>query len=313
MTPLKLIFMGTPEFACPCLQALLASEHEVAAVVTQPDRPSGRGRKMVAPPVKKLAAALGCALLQPDSIKTAEVRATLEHLAPDLIVVIAYGQILPASVLALPRHGAINVHASLLPHYRGAAPIQWVIRNQERRTGITTMQMDTGLDTGDILLQSETLITDTETAQTLHDRLSQMGATVLMETLTALQNGSLRPIPQDPALASHAPTLKKADGHIDWQAPATTIDAQVRAFNPWPGAFCFWDKTRLKILGTVALPHSENDSPPGTVIRGFDNELRIATGSGALSITNIQSASGKRQSIETFLRGCQIPIGTRLT
>lgn len=305
-----IVFMGTPDFSVPCLETLHRSRHRVVQVVTQPDRPKGRGRRVYPPPVKATALALGLPVIQPEKIKTAEFIETLSCLHPDLMVVVAYGRILPKAVLEIPTAGCINVHASLLPRYRGAAPIHWAIINGETQTGITTILMDEGMDTGDILLTAAEPITSDDTAATLHDRLADLGAKVLEETLNRLADESLTPTPQAHDQATLAPMLKKEDGRIDWHQPATTISNRIRGMNPWPGAFTFYDEKRLKIFRAVALPAEGTAVPPGTVVPAFPDELRVATGNGLLSVLEIQGESGNRLTISEFLRGHSMPAGT---
>ncbi len=309
--PLKIVFMGTPDFAVPPLQALHDSLHEVVAVVSQPDRPKGRGRKLTPSPVKQTAMAYGYPVLQPDKVQTDKFHQQLTDLAPDLYVVVAFGRILPQSLLDVPARGAINVHASLLPRYRGAAPIQWAIINGNRETGVTTMMMDKGIDTGDILLMDKTAIGPVETAADLHDRLSNMGALTLVRTLEKLQDGSLTRTVQDHEKATYAPMLKKKDGRIDWSLPAERLACLIRGMTPWPGAYTFSDGRRLKIFKASVLEREIN-VPPGTILECFPGELRVATGRSALAVQEIQGASGKRLPIDDFLCGCRLPDGTCL-
>ncbi len=306
-----IIFMGTPDFAAVTLKYMLKQGCRLSLVVTQPDRPKGRGRKLIAPPVKTAALENGCEVVQPASIKNDAFIQQVRCLKPDYLVVAAYGQILPHELLEIPRLGAINVHASLLPRYRGAAPIQCAIINGEQETGVTTMLMDDGLDTGAMLLSKTEPIRPDDTVATLHDRLALIGAKLLFKTLEALYTGEIEPAHQDNNLATYAPLLKKKDGRIDWHKPAQQLVCQIRGMNPWPGAFTFYCDRRLKILAaqTAAMETLAN---PGTVIQGFADELRIATGDGALSILEIQGASGKRMGIKAFLRGCKMPPGVVL-
>jgi len=310
-TPLDIIFMGTPEFAVPALEALHRVGHAVPLVVTQPDRPRGRGRKTAPPAVKAAAVRLGLTVAQPASVCRPEFVAQLKSLAPDLFVVVAMGQILSRELLDIPRLGAVNVHASLLPKYRGAAPIQWALINGEKETGITTMYMDTGLDTGNMLLTAHTDITAEDTAQTLHDRLSMMGADLLLATINKMISNTVTPVPQDHAQASRAPLLKKEDGRIDWRKPAAALDAFIRGMTPWPGAFTFMGETRLKIFAArpAALP---SPAAPGTVVKSFSNELRVATGEQALAILELQEAGGKRLAVRDYLTGKSVSEGTVL-
>jgi len=304
--------MGTPEFAVPSLQALHRAGYAVPMVVTQPDRPKGRGRKTMPPPVKSAAARLGLAVEQPASVRNADFVATLKKLDPDLFVVVAMGQILSRELLDIPRMGAINVHASLLPKYRGAAPIQWALINGETKTGVTTILMDEGLDTGDLLLSARTNITADDTAQSLHDKLSILGADLLIETVEGLISNKITPVAQDDAHASKAPLLKKADGRIDWRKPARSIDTFIRGMTPWPGAFTYMGEKRLKILSAkpARLP---SPAPPGSVVKSFSDELRVATGDQALAILELQEASGKRLHIREYLIGKPVAEGTVLS
>jgi methionyl-tRNA formyltransferase len=306
---INVVFMGTPDFAVPCLKALHTYGCRIPLVVSRPDQPKGRGRKIVPPPVKIAATDMGMTLLQPESVKTDAFYHMIKGIAPDLLVVVAFGHVLPKKILEIPTLGAINIHASLLPKYRGPAPIQWAIINGDGHTGVTTMLMDKGLDTGDILLTSETAISINDTSQTLHDRLALMGAELIQKTLAGMENGTVHPIPQDHALATYAPMLKKQDGHIDWSLSVERIERLIRGVTPWPGAFTFLGEKPIKIFKATPKPLS-TPAVPGTVIAGFSNELRVAAGDGALSILEIQGASGKRMPISDFLRGAAIPTGT---
>jgi len=305
----NIVFMGTPDFAVPCLEALHNSRHNVMLVVTQPDRHSGRGRKLLPPPVKESALASGYEVIQPESVKTEVFGEHMRKLRPDMFVVVAFGHILPGLLLEVPRLGAINIHASLLPKYRGPAPIQWAIIRGERETGVTTMFMDKGMDTGDILLSEKTEITGGDTSASLHDRLSVLGAALLAKTLDNFND--LRPVSQNHDQATYAPMLSKRDGHINWEKSAKSLECLIRGMTPWPGAFTFQGDRRLKIFKAIPLP-AEPAEYPGTVIRSFPDELRVATGKGALSLLEIQGASGKRLHIRDFLRGHKIAPGTVL-
>ncbi len=304
--------MGTPQFSVPGLQALHQNGYEIALVVTQPDRPRGRGRRITPSPVKQTAQDLEYPVIQPTSIKTPDFADQINSFKPDFQVVIAYGKILPENVLALPRIGTINIHASLLPKLRGAAPIQWAVINGETETGVCSMRMDKGMDTGDILLTAKEPIKPDDTAGTLHDRLAAKGATVLIDTLQAYADNTIQPIPQDHNLASYAPMLTKDDGLINWNKSAKSLESFIRGVTPWPGAYTFWGNKRLKIFKSTPIT-AEISEPPGTVVMGFPDELRVATGEGVLSIQQIQSASGKRLAIKDFLRGHQIQPGTVLS
>jgi methionyl-tRNA formyltransferase len=256
MTGLRIIFMGTPDFACPTLKTLIDRGEQVVAVVTQPDRPKGRGQQTLPPPVKLLAQEHDIPVLQPVKVRLPESIEEIRALNPDLIVVVAFGQILPKALLEIPKHGCINVHASLLPRYRGAAPLNWCIINGETETGVTTMMMDVGLDTGDMLLKKATPIDPDEDTRTLHDRLSQIGADLLGETLDALAAGRLVPEKQDEALTCYASMLKKEDGMVDWSKDASVIKNLVRGMTPWPGAYSYLDDKLLKIYRVQAASGS---------------------------------------------------------
>lgn len=309
--PFTIIFLGTPDFAVPALQTLIQYGYYVPLVVTQPDRPKGRGRKSVAPPIKTKALDLNLEVLQASTLKDEKIADRIRQLQPDFFVVVAFGHILSENFLRLPRLGTINIHASLLPKYRGPAPIQWAIINGETETGITTMLMDTGVDTGDILLVRKEPILAEDTAATLHDRLSLSGAHLLIETLEGFANQTIKPIPQDHSSATYAPLLKKQDGHIRWHEPADKLAAFIRGMTPWPGAFTFHNEKRLKILKALSLPQKVTE-PPGTVLKAFPDELRVATDTGALAILEIQGPSGKQLPVADFLRGYPLPAGTLL-
>lgn len=306
--PFKVVFMGTPQFSVPGLQALHQNGYEIVMVVTQPDRPSGRGRRIAPSAVKQTAQDLGYPVIQPSSLKTPDFADQIKSLNPDFQVVIAYGKILPENVLALPRIGTINIHASLLPKLRGAAPIQWAVINGEAETGVCSMLMDKGMDTGDVLLTAKEAIEPGDTAGTLHDRLAVSGARVLIDTLKAYADNTIQPMPQDHDLATYAPMLTKNDGLINWNKSAKSLENFVRGATPWPGAYTFWGDKRLKIFSSTPVTAEFSESP-GTVLVGFPDELRVATGEGALSIREIQGTSGKRLTIKEFLRGNPIKPG----
>ena len=307
-----IIFMGTPEFAVPTLEALHRSRHRIQLVVTQPDRPKGRGRRLQPSAVKRMAERLGIGVYQPERMRSDDAIEPLRRIEPDFLVVAAFGQILSRAVLDIPKIGPINVHASLLPKYRGAAPIQWAVINGETETGITTMMMDENLDTGDILLSEKIGIGPQESPVDLHDRLAQLGADVLIRTLDGFAEDAIVPLPQDHEQATFAPMLKKDDGRIQWSQPAEKIAAFIRGMNPWPGAYTFHEGKRLKIYQSSPIS-SATSAEPGTVVQGFQGELRIATGQGLLSILEIQGESSKRMKTADFLRGQQLPPGTLLT
>ncbi len=308
--PFDLVFMGTPDFAVPSLKALCAAGHRIRLAVTQPDRPKGRGRKIAAPPVKAAAAALGIPVIQPPSLRNPAVLQRLREPSADLFVVVAFGHLLREEVLAMPRLGCINVHASLLPRYRGPAPIQWAVINGETVTGVTTMLMDRGLDTGDILLQAEEPIGPEDTAGALHDRLARKGAELLTRTLALIASGAIRPIPQDDGQATYAPLLKKSDGLIDWKKPAALLACFVRGVTPWPGAFTYWRSNRIKVFrASPVAPCPGNEAAPGTVLAAEKDRLVVACGEGALRLLELQNASGSRLPASEFLRGCRIAAG----
>ena len=307
---MKLIFMGTPDFAVPSLKRLLEDGHEVALVVTQADKPKGRGHQLAPPPVKEFALRNGLPFLQPASLKAEEAAAVLEQIQPDCIVVVAYGKILPKRLLELPRLGCVNVHASLLPRYRGAAPIQWAVLNGERETGVTTMQMAEGLDTGDMLLQKRRDIPVDMTAGELWDALSQDGAALLSETLYLLERGQITPVPQDNSHTCYAPTLTKALSPLDWNKPADDLHNRVRGLNPWPSASFLLDGKTVKVHRS--RPGCSTDAEPGQVI-GL-SPLTVACGGGTtLELLEIQGEGARRMTAADFLRGHPMRMGDKLT
>jgi methionyl-tRNA formyltransferase len=319
---MRLVFMGTPQFAVPPLERLIESSHEVSLAVTQPDRGAGRGRRLQAPPVKELAAANGIEVLQPERIRdNAEFLRRLAERAPDLIVVVAYGLILPPSVLALPRLGAINLHASLLPRYRGAAPVNWAIINGETRTGVTIMQMDEGMDTGPILSQEEVPILEDDDAQSLSDMLSVVGAHALLDVVNVIEGaGKVEGRPQEESQASYARMLKKEDGRIDWSRGTDEVVCRIRGTAPWPGAFTESRRGQLKILRVEplwpeAMESIENRGriPPGTVSLALKSHgFAVRTGDGFLLVTQAQPPGGKPLSGEEMVNGRHIRPRDRL-
>lgn len=302
---MRIIFLGTPEYAVPSLEMLINEGYEVAAVVTQPDKPKGRGKKTAPPPVKEYAQSHGIPVNQPEKVKTPEFYQWLKDMNPDLLITAAYGKILSKEILDTPPLGCINVHASLLPKYRGAAPIHWAVINGETVTGVTTMYTDIGMDTGDILLQSEVKITDTMTTGELHDTLAQLGAQVLRETLKQLTNGTLVRIPQDPASATYAPMITKDTGRIDWNRKTAEIHNLVRGTNPWPGAFTMYKGQRLRIWKTgldkqddmTAMVKDLHKILPGTLFRKNRDRLLIKTADGYIAVFEVQFDSGRRMDI----------------
>jgi methionyl-tRNA formyltransferase len=308
-SPWRIVFFGTPSFAIPTFKSLLQGPDELVAVVTQPDREKGRGRKVIPSPVKQLALQHGMTPLQPGKVKEEAFQEKLRALQPELIVVVAYGQILPKSILRIPQYGAVNIHASLLPQYRGAAPIVWAILKGEKVTGVTTMFMAEGMDTGDILLQREIPIENDDTAETLQQRLALVGAQLFMETLEKMKAGKIHPIPQDHSRATYAPPLKKEDGRIDWRKEAKEIDLQVRAFDPWPGAFTELDGRLLKVYrGEVRKGRSAGKA--GTVVWVGSDFIEVVTGNDSFLIKEVQLEGKRRMSVREFLAGHSISIGT---
>lgn len=304
---MNVIFMGTPEFAVPCLERLIEDGHHVSLVVTQADKPKGRGQKMMPPPVKECALRHGIPVLQPTSLKSEEVQDTLCSYEPELIVVVAYGKILPRAVLEMPKHGCINVHASLLPRYRGAAPIQWAVLNGETESGVTTMYMDVGLDTGDMLLTDRCAIEPDLTAGELHDRLSVMGAELLSKTLNALENGELQRIPQNDAESCYAPMLDKSLCPMVFTKTAQQLHDQVRGLHPWPVATVMREGKRLKIHRTRVASTAE--AAPGQIVSA--QPLIVACGEGtALEICEVQAEGGKRMDAAAYFRGHPVAVGT---
>jgi methionyl-tRNA formyltransferase len=303
--------MGTPDFARPSLKGLLEAGEEVISVYTRPDRPKGRGRKSTPSPIKELALSYHLPVYQPVTLKEKDVQDQLADQKPDILIVVAYGLILPQGVLNIPKWGAINVHASLLPKYRGAAPIQWSILSGEKQSGITTMRLDAGMDTGGILLQGKEPIFETDTTQSLHDRLAEMGGRLLKETLARLRLGTLSPQPQDSSLATYAPPLKKNQGEIQWDLPAEKIDQQIRGLFPWPGAFTFLQGKRL-LIHQAGLEPDEIQGTPGMIRSLKEGALQIYTGRGTLSLKEVQLEGHRRMSSGELLRGFPIKAGDRL-
>jgi methionyl-tRNA formyltransferase len=305
----RLIFAGTPDFAACALSALLASPHDLALVVTQPDRPAGRGLKAHPSPVKRLALDRGIPVAQPASLKEASAQDALRAVGADLMIVAAYGLILPPSVLVMPRLGAINIHASLLPRWRGAAPIQRALLAGDRETGVCIMQMEAGLDTGPVLLSESTPIRDEDNAQTLHDRLANLGAGLLMKALDGLEHGVAVSKPQSAQGATYAAKVDRAEARIDWTRPALEIWRQIRAFNPHPGAVSRLRGEELKIWQCTPAPHS---GIAGTVLEAGAQGVVVACGEGSLRILELQRAGGRRLAPAEFLRGHRLDPGERL-
>ena len=307
---MDIVFMGTPEFAVPCLQRLFDMGERVVGVFTQPDKPQGRGYQLVAPPVKQLAQAHGVPVYQPEKMRDGTALATLEELRPDLIVVVAYGKILPADILALPRYGCINIHASLLPRYRGAGPIQWSVIRGETETGVTSMYMDVGMDTGDMILPLSTPIGPEETAGELHDRLSLLGAECLEQTLRLLErDGQLPRTKQDEAQATYAPMLTKQMGALDFSRPAKELHDLIRGLSPWPVAYTGLDGATLKVhRARVAEGFS---GKPGELLD--ERRMVIGCGSGAIELLEVQLQGGRRMDAQSFLNGRKLKVGKMFT
>ena len=299
---MKIIFAGTPEFAATALQALLDSEHQVCAVYTQPDRPSGRGRKLNAGPVKALALQHDIPVHQPLSLKAEDEQQHIRDYAADLMVVVAYGLLLPKAVLEAPRLGCINIHASLLPRWRGAAPIQRAIQAGDSQTGVTIMQMDVGLDTGDMLYTVTTPIAADDTAASLHDRLARLGAEAALQAIQQLEHGQAQAIRQDDSMANYAHKLDKAEAELDWQRPAAELDRLIRAFNPWPVAQTQFQGSSLRIWQATPLPDSTT-ATPGTIIAASKQGIDVATGAGVLRLLQLQKAGSKAMDAAAFING----------
>ncbi len=304
----KIVFMGTPDFAVPALQRLIAA-HEVIGVVTQPDRPAGRSRQVQMSPVKQAALEAGIPVFQPEKIRRPDAVEALKQWSPDAYVVAAFGQILPQAVLDIPPHGSINIHASLLPRWRGAAPIQAAIRAGDSETGITIMKMDAGLDTGPMLSQRAITIAPDETGATLHDKLAVLGGDLLIETLPGILSGDILPQPQDDAQATLAPRIGKEEGHIDWTQPAALIERTVRAFTPWPGTTTFWNQQGLKILSGRVIPGS---AAPGKVV-SVNGTAAIGTGAALFAPERVQLQGRGAVPLADFLRGYDQFIGAQLS
>jgi len=299
---LKIIFAGTPDFAAVTLSSLLSTKHHVVAVYTQPDRPAGRGRKITGSAVKEVAVKAGLDVYQPVSLKEDAEQERLKALQADVMLVVAYGLILPKSVLEIPQWGCLNIHGSLLPRWRGAAPIQRAIFAGDQETGITIMQMDAGLDTGDMLLKMSCLIEEKDTSQSLHDRLASLGAKLALQALDHLSAGRLNPVPQDDNLACYAPKLKKSEADIDWTADAVSIHRKIHAFNPWPVAQTHWHGKVLRIWESEVVAHkTTHEDLPGTVIPSTKKGCDVVAGQGVLRLLKLQLAGGKPMAIEAFL------------
>lgn len=322
----KIIFMGTPDFSVGTLKALLDSEYEVQAVFTQPDKPRGRGKAMQMTPVKEVAVAAGVPVYQPRRIREPENLEILRKYQPDVIVVVAFGQIIPKEILELPPYGCINVHASLLPKYRGAAPIQWAVIDGEKESGVTTMQMDTGLDTGDMLLKAVVPLEEQETGGSLFEKLSETGAALLLKTLRGLEAGTIQPEKQpEESPTPYAAMLDKKMGQIDWKKTAREIECLIRGLNPWPSAYTFYEGRTLKLWSAAVEPEGQEYQAeeackagrpgavePGTIVEVTKKTLKIQTGEGVLAVRELQLEGKKRMETDAFLRGCSLKTGEKL-
>jgi methionyl-tRNA formyltransferase len=309
---MNLVFAGTPEFAVPALKALLDAGHAILAVYTQPDRPAGRGRKLGMSSVKEFALEHGLRVHQPVTLKTDSEAETLRALKPDALIVIAYGLILPKSILSIPRYGCINVHASLLPRWRGAAPIQRAIEAGDAKTGVTIMQMDAGLDTGAMLALAEIPLGADDNAATLHDQLADLGGRLLVDTLAQLARGTIVPQAQDNARATYAAKLKKEEARLDWNTDAELLARRIRAFNPWPVAHTTLAGQTLRLWHAYAEARAPSGYPPGTVLTADADGVRVRCATGVLRITRLQLEGGKVLEAHAFLNGRPLPAGTRL-
>lgn len=308
---MRVVFMGTPDFSVPTLEKIIEAGHEVIGVVTQPDKAKGRGKKVLFPPVKETALAHDLPVYQPRRARDPEFIEEMKTLNPDVMVVVAFGQILPKAILDIPKYGCINVHASLLPKYRGAAPIQWAVIRGEKVSGVTTMQMDVGLDTGDMLLKKEVLLDEEETGGSLHDKLSTLGGDLLIETLEKIEAGDIHPEKQDDSQAGeYARMLDKNLGRIDFSMPAVEIERLIRGLNPWPSAFTSYNGKTMKLWKAKA--ENGGQGVPGQVIHVDKNSFTVQTGQGTLQILELQMEGKKRMDAGAFLRGCPLETGTML-
>lgn len=309
---MRIIFMGTPDFSVPVLKALMDNGHEVVLAVTQPDKQRGRGKKVTYSPVKEEALARDIPVFQPKKIREEENIEFLKKYEADVMVVVAFGQILPKAILEMTPYGCINVHASLLPKYRGAAPIQWAVLEGEKVSGVTIMQMDEGLDTGDMLLKKEVELTATETYESLHDKLSPLGAEALIETLKQVEEGEVKPVPQGETPTPYARMIEKEMGNIDWCKDAIQVDCLIRGLNPWPSAYTMLEDKVMKVWKGEVLTEDLGKSP-GEIVRVDKDGLVVQTGKGCIKITELQVPGKKRMLASAFLLGYKVPVHTVLT
>ena len=308
---MKIVFMGTPDFAVGALEALVEAGHEVAAVVTQPDKPKGRGKEMQQTPVKECAIKHNIEVFQPVKIKTPEAVEVLRGYEADLFVVAAFGQILSKEILDMPKFGCVNIHASLLPKYRGAAPIQWAILDGEKETGVTIMQMNEGLDTGDMLTKVLVPIEDTDTGESLFDKLAEAGAKLLIETIPQIEAGTIKPEPQDDSVSTYAKMIKKEMGLIDWKKEAVVLERLVRGMNSWPSAYTHFNGKTLKIW-EACVEVSDTNAAPGSVVEVTKNSIKVQTGKDLLVLKQIQLEGKKRMDVAAFLLGYKVECGNML-
>lgn len=314
---MKIVFMGTPDFAVGALQAIIEAGHQVVAVVTQPDKPKGRGKEMQMTPVKVCAIAHGIPVFQPVKVKTPESVEVLRGYGADIFVVAAFGQILSEEILNLPKYGCVCIHASLLPKYRGAGPIQWAIIDGEKKSGVTIMQMDKGVDTGDMLFKAEVEISDDETGDSLHDKLAEAGARLIVEALPKIEAGDVTPVKQNDEESCYAKMLQKSMGRIDWRQSADKLDCLIRGLISWPGAYTTYHRKNLKIWEEKAVDAKEagiqlTDAAPGTIVGVEKDAVYVQTGDGVLKILSLQLEGKKRMAVRDFLLGCQMKPGEQL-
>lgn len=309
---MKVVFMGTPDFAVETLREILLAGHEVAAVVTQPDKPKGRGKELSMSPVKEFAKANGLTVWQPLKARDEAFIGQIRQIAPDVIVVVAFGQILPDSILTMPKYGCVNVHASLLPKYRGASPIQWAVIDGEKESGVTTMLMDTGVDTGDMLLQKSVPLSEKDTGGSLFDKLSVIGAKLLVETLKGLEEGTIQRIPQEHAKATHTKKIEKSLGELDFRKGAKELECLIRGLNPWPSAFTKFHGKILKIWDADVVSGDFSEYEPGQVVSADKTGLVVKCGENALAVKELQLEGKKRMDVSSFLLGTRVEAGERL-
>ncbi len=307
---MKIIFMGTPDFSVGTLEALIEAGHEVCLVVTQPDKPKGRGKEMQFTPVKEAAVKHGIPVFQPVKVRQPECIEELKKYDADVMIVVAFGQILPKEILEMTPYGCINVHASLLPAYRGAAPIQWAVIRGDKVSGVTTMQMDEGLDTGDMIMKTEVVLSEDETGESLHDKLAEAGAKLCVETLKAVEAGTAVRTPQKETTTPYAKMLDKKMGDIDWNQSAEAIERLVRGLNSWPSAYTHWGKKVVKIWKAKAIDEEKNTALPGTIMYVAKDYFSVQTGKGILNVYELQIPGKKRMETSAFLRGYTMEVGT---